>query len=146
MLPPVSIFFFNFLVCFWPCILFRHIQSGHSLLPIFFVVIEMKPLWASFFPPFLAAPWRMVFPGQESDLSHNCNPCNSCSNDRSLNPLCWAGDQTCVLAWCYRDTANPLLPQWELGSLFIVINSVIILALHMSTMEDQIRNFSASHN
>ena len=30
------------------------------------------------------------------DLSHSCDPCHSCGNAGSLNPLCQAGDGTCI--------------------------------------------------
>ena len=53
--------------------------------------------------------------GQGSDLSHSCNLCLShgCSNARFLNPLGWAGDQTCLpaLPRCYQShctTVGPL--------------------------------------
>lgn len=36
------------------------------------------------------------FPGQGSDLSLSCD--HSSVKTRSFNPLCWGGDQTCVLA------------------------------------------------
>ena len=32
-----------------------------------------------------------------SDPSHNCDPSCRCGNTGSFNPLCWAGDRTCVL-------------------------------------------------
>ena len=46
---------------------------------------------------FLAAPQHMDFPGQGADPSHICHLCRSCSNTRSFNLLCQAGDGTCVL-------------------------------------------------
>ena len=50
---------------------------------------------------FLATPRPMEFPGQGSDLSHSFNLNRSLGNTGSSNPLCRAGDQTCVLApWC----------------------------------------------
>ena len=39
---------------------------------------------------FFATPWHMEFPGQGSDPSSSC--------DQILNPLCEAGNRTCVLA------------------------------------------------
>ena len=50
-----------------------------------------------FFFFFLAALWHMEFPSQGSDPS--CNSDVSCSfgNARSFDPLCWAGDRTCIL-------------------------------------------------
>ena len=38
------------------------------------------------------------FLGQGLNLSHSCNLCHSWGNARSFNPLCWAGDQTHILA------------------------------------------------
>ena len=32
-----------------------------------------------------------------SDPSHSCDPSCRCGNTGSFNPLCWAGDRTCVL-------------------------------------------------
>ena len=37
----------------------------------------------------------MEFSGQELHMSRCCDL--HCGNARSFNPLCWAGDQTCVL-------------------------------------------------
>ena len=50
-----------------------------------------------FFPPYLALPWHVEFPGQGSDLSHSYKLCCSCGPTRSLHPLCGAGDRACVL-------------------------------------------------
>ena len=44
------------------------------------------------FLSFLAAPQHMDFLGQGSDPRHSCNLCYSCTNIRSFNPLCQAGD------------------------------------------------------
>ena len=46
------------------------------------------------FSSFWAALWRMKFLGQESDLSYSCN----LPQCWILNPLCWAGDRTCIPA------------------------------------------------
>ena len=65
---------------------------------------------------FLATLWHVEFLGQESHLSHCCNLCYSCSNARSFNPLCRAGDGTCipVLQSCHRShcatAGTPLYP------------------------------------
>ena len=46
---------------------------------------------------FSAALRHMEFPGQGSDPSYSCNLRHSCGHAGSFNPLCWAGDRTCVL-------------------------------------------------
>ena len=79
-------------------------QSGISLLSFFFS-------FSFFF--FLAAPQHMEFPGQGSDLS---NPSPQLQQLWILNPLCQAGDQTCVQ--CSQDAANPSAPQQELPQFF----------------------------
>ena len=45
----------------------------------------------------VATLWHMEFLGQGSDPSRSWNLYHSCGNVRSSNPLCLAGDQTCVL-------------------------------------------------
>ena len=68
--------------------LFEYLEETVSKVPLLFFLF--------FF--FLAAPWRMEFLGQGSDLSHRYNLCRTCSNTRSFNPLCRAGDPTNILA------------------------------------------------
>ena len=51
------------------------------------------------------------FPGQGSNTSYSCDLHRSCSNARSFNPLCWAGDWTCILVlqrcrWSHCVTAG----------------------------------------
>ena len=50
-----------------------------------------------FFFSLLAIPKYMEFPGQGSDPRHSCDIWGSCAYARSSNPLCPAGDWTCVL-------------------------------------------------
>ena len=50
-----------------------------------------------FFLPFLTTLQHIKFPGQGSDPSCSCNLFCNCGNIRSFNPLCWAGDGTCIL-------------------------------------------------
>ena len=61
-----------------------------------FMVFPDYPFFFSFFS-FLAAPEHMEFRGQRSDPICSYELCLSCGNTRSFNPLCWAGDQTCLL-------------------------------------------------
>ena len=42
---------------------------------------------------------KRKFPGQGLNASGSCNLCQSCSNVRSFNPLCWSGD------WTHTSTA-----------------------------------------
>ena len=51
-----------------------------------------------FFFSFFATPQHMEFLGQGLDLSCICNLQHSCGNAGSLNPLCQAGDRTCIPA------------------------------------------------
>ena len=44
----------------------------------------------------MAALQHMEFPGQGSDLSHSFDLCHSSGKAGFLNPLCRAGDRTCV--------------------------------------------------
>ena len=46
---------------------------------------------------FLVVPWHMEFLGQEPDLSCRCHLSHCCRSAGSFNPLCWAGNRTCVL-------------------------------------------------
>ena len=48
------------------------------------------------FSSFLATPQHMEFSGQGLDPSFSCDPCRSCGNARSINPLGWARD------WLYE--------------------------------------------
>ena len=48
---------------------------------------------------FSTAPRHMEFLGQGSDLSHSCNLRHSSSHARSFDPLCQAGDRTCIPAF-----------------------------------------------
>ena len=70
----------------------------------------------------------MEFPGQGSDPSHSCNLYCCCNNARSFNPLCRAGDQTCVPA--LRDATDPVAPEQEI--LFLNIYLIFILLLFLS--------------
>ena len=63
---------------------------------------------------FLAAPWHMGFPGPGIRSEPQLWPMLRLQC-QILNPLCWAGDWTCVLvlqrcsgSWC------AIVPQWEL--------------------------------
>ena len=69
-----------------PC---QHLNLFSLLVFISLMVQNYKRI---FFFSFLASLRHMEFPGLGSDL------CCSCGNARSFNPLCWAGDQTHVLA------------------------------------------------
>ena len=51
-----------------------------------------------FFFFFVDCHTHMEFPGQGSDLSCSFDLCHYCDNTGSFNPLCLAGDQTCILA------------------------------------------------
>ena len=46
---------------------------------------------------FFATLQHMEFSCEGSDLSHSCDPHCSYDSTRSFNPLCQAGDRTCVL-------------------------------------------------
>ena len=81
-----------------------------------------------FFFSFLATPWHMEFPGQGSDPSHSCNLYCCCNNARSFNPLCRAGDQTCVPA--LRDATDPVAPEQEI--LFLNFYLIFILLLFLA--------------
>ena len=76
----------------------RAIWNFHNLGP-FQVSLHFRMFYFYFlFFPFLPAPWHMEFPGQGSfSSSLQLWPLRSCSNTR-FNPLCQAGDQTCVPA------------------------------------------------
>ena len=50
------------------------------------------------------AAYGVPSPGIRSERS--CNLCCNCSNARSFNPLCRAGDQTA--SWRYSDAADPI--------------------------------------
>ena len=63
-----------------------------SCIPKFSTVALLGCFCFCFWTPSLP----MDFPGQGSDLS--CDLCCSCGNTGSLNPLCWAGERTCILA------------------------------------------------
>ena len=98
----------NILLCMcWPsvCFLWKNVYSG--LLPIF--------------SSLLVTPQDMAFPGQGSDENHSSSLCHSSGNAGSLNPLCWAGDRTCILALqrnsqsCCVTVGTPLLPFLQLG-------------------------------
>ena len=91
------------------------------------------PSWVFFFflllLLFLAAQQHAEFLGQGSDLSHSCDLCHSGSNPGSLNPLSWAGDQTCVPALQRRHLSRcatagmpsfPVLLIQELGGVPVV--------------------------
>ena len=54
----------------------------------------------------------MEFQGQGSDPSHSCDLSHSCSDARSLTHC--AGPEIKLVSQCSQDTANPIVPQWEL--------------------------------
>ena len=71
--------------------------------------------WFLFFWSFLTTLQNMELPGQGSDRSHSLNLSHSCGNTRSLTPLCWTADQTCIpVAPNSQDAADPVVPQQEL--------------------------------
>ena len=67
---------------------------------------------------FLAAPWRIEFLGQGSDLSHCCHPSRSCSNARSLTHCAGLGLNHCPSAPkmppSYATAGTPFLPSFYL--------------------------------
>ena len=84
-----------------------------------------------FFSSFLAAPRHMEFPGQGLYLHPSCNPCHSCSNARSFNPLCQPGIKHA--SWGFRDAPNAIALQRELlGSLSLVCANSARFALFPS--------------
>ena len=52
-----------------------------------------------------------------SDLSCNCDPCCSCSNAGSVAHYARPGIEPAF--WCGRDTAHPIVLQWELLCSFV---------------------------
>ena len=89
---------------------------------------------------FLATLWPTEFPGQGSDLSCNCDLGRSCGNTRPLTHCTGPGIKP--VSQCCRDTADPLVPQWELHAflIFIFIYLYIylftcFLGLHLWHME-----------
>ena len=77
-----------------------------------------------FFFFFLAAPTHMEFPGQGSDPSHSLNLSLSCGTAGSLTHCAGPGIEP--VSQHSQDTANPVVPQWELLELYrpVVIESV----------------------
>ena len=73
----------------------------------------------SFFFFFLAAPWRMEFRGQVSDLSHSHDLSHSCGNARSLIHCVRLGIEP--VSQCTQGTDNPAAPQWELPDFLSLI-------------------------
>ena len=84
------------------------------------VMMGMEFSDPTFFPPFLAAPWHVEFPGQGSDLSHSCNSCRSCSNAGSYLLTHSEGPGIKPASWHCRNCPPPNLlfnPNAAYGSL-----------------------------
>ena len=73
--------------------------------------------YITFFFLFLATPWHVEFPGQGSD------PRCSCHHTRSFNPWCQPGFKPA--SQCSRDTADSVVPQWELP------HYIYLMTLHL---------------
>ena len=86
-----------------------------------------------FFSPFLAAPWHMEFPGQESDPSCSCDLSHSCNNTRSLTHC--ARPRIKTISQCSQDTANPVETQFLLGTLVFIFFIIICYAIMMDSNE-----------
>ena len=74
------------------------------------------------FISFLVSLWHMKFLAQESDLSHSCNPCCSCSNTGSLTHCARLGIKA-VCQHC-RDAADHIVSQWELSKIFLSMSGI----------------------
>ena len=68
-------------------------------------------------PPPHPCQQRTGFPGQGSDLSHNCDLYHSGCNKESLTYCARAGIEPA--SQCSRDTITPIVPQRELSNFFL---------------------------
>ena len=83
-------------------------ECGSSYMQLYQIVF-LKLLKKNFFwPP--CCMWR--FPGQGSDLSHSCDPCNSYNSAGSLTHC--TRRRTEPTSQCSRDASDPIVPQQKL--------------------------------
>ena len=66
----------------------------------------------------------MEFLGQGSDLNHSCSLCYSCGNTGSLTHSAGLGVES--PSDHSRDAANPVVQQWELLEIFVVVVVVVV--------------------
>ena len=111
---------------------------------------EVLPHCIMYIIIFLAAPWHMEVLGQVSDPSHSWNLHHNQGSARSLTRCTRLGIKPVSLP--SRNTADPIVPHWELPLVVLICISLIIsnyehlfmclLAISLSSLEKWLFRFS----